>query len=100
MKPLIANCSEKTRLRLADDVTFQSLGPGEETVLLSLSSGYLYTCNETTAAFLRRLATPRGLDAVVNELLEEFEVSPEVLRRDMQALAENLLAEKLLVEEA
>jgi hypothetical protein len=47
--------SQHARLKLANDVTFQSLGPGEETVVLSLNSGYLYTGNETTEAFLRKL---------------------------------------------
>jgi hypothetical protein len=91
--------SQNARLRLADDVSFQSLGPGEETVVLSLNSGYLYTCNETAAAFLRGLDGRRSLAAVIGELLDEFQVSPEVLNRDMTALAATLLEEKLLVEE-
>ena len=48
----------QTILRLADDVTFQSLGDGQETVILSLETGTLYTCNETTETFaLSRLPT-------------------------------------------
>ena len=91
--------SPATRLRLADDVTFQSLGPGEETVVLSLSSGYLYTCNETTAAFLRGLDGRQTLAAVIDRLFGEFQVSREQLERDMTELAGKLLEEKLLVEE-
>jgi len=91
--------SQNARLRLADDVTFQSLGPGEETVMLSLNSGYLYTCNETTAAFLRGLDGRQSLAAVIDTLFNEFQVPRETLSRDMTALAAKLLEEKLLVEE-
>ena len=43
--------AENARLRLADDVTFQSVA-ADQTVVLSLDSGQLYTCNETSAALL------------------------------------------------
>lgn len=58
--------SQNSRLKLATDVTFQSLGPGEETVVLSLNSGYLYTCNDTAAAFLRSLDGRRRLATVID----------------------------------
>ncbi len=87
-----------TRLRLAQDVSYQSLGPGEQTVLLSLTSGYLYTCNETTAAFLDALDGARTFGQVIEMLLEEFEVAPEELRADMAELVEQLTAEGLIVE--
>jgi len=91
--------SQNARLKLADDVTFQSLGPGEETVVLSLNSGYLYTCNETTDAFLRRLDGRRPLAAVIDLLFDEFQVPREALSVDMTELAAKLLEEKLIVEE-
>jgi len=90
--------SRNTRLKLADDVTFQSLGPGEETVVLSLNSGYLFTCNETTDAFLRKLDGERPLAVVIDLLFEEFQVSREALSADMMELAAKLLEEKLIVE--
>lgn len=90
--------SQNVRLKLADDVAFQSLGPGEETVLLSLNSGYLFTCNETAAAFLRGLDGRQPLAAVIDRLLDEFDVSPEELRRDMTELASRLMEEELIVE--
>jgi hypothetical protein len=91
--------SQNVRLKLADDVTFQSLGPGEETVLLSLNSGYLYTCNETTAAFLRRLDGRCPLAVVIDMLFDEFKVPREALSADMTVLATKLLEEKLIIEE-
>jgi pyrroloquinoline quinone biosynthesis protein D len=91
--------SQHARLKLANDVTFQSLGPGEETVVLSLNSGYLYTGNETTEAFLRKLDGRRPLAAVIDLLFDEFQVSREALSADVTELAAKLLEEKLIVEE-
>ena len=90
--------SDGMRLRLAQDVSYQSLGPGEQTVLLSLTSGYLYTCNETTAAFLDALDGGRSFGQVVELLLEQFEIAHEELRTDMAELVEELMAEGLIVE--
>ncbi len=87
------------RLKLADDVTFQSLGNSSDTVVFSLNSGYLYTCNETTAAFLQALDGRRTLAEVIEALWGQYEVSQEDLTRDMTALADKLLQEKLLVEQ-
>ena len=88
-----------SRLKLADDVTYQSLGPGSDTVVFSLNSGYLYTCNETSAAFLQALDGQRTLAEVIDTLWEQYEVPREDLTRDMTALASKLLEEKLLVEQ-
>ena len=87
---------EVAKIMLAPDVSFQSLGPGQETVLLSFKSGYLYTCNETTEAFLRKVDGRKTLGEVVDMILQEYDVPREVLLRDMAALAEKLAAEKLL----
>ncbi|HON91647.1 MAG TPA: hypothetical protein PKZ07_08805 [Sedimentisphaerales bacterium] len=51
--------NEDAILKRAEDVTYQSLGPGEDTVILCLRTGQLHTCNETTRAFLDALDTPR-----------------------------------------
>jgi len=85
------------RLRLARDVTYQSLGSGQDTVILSLDSGCLYTCNETTCAFLLALDGERTLDGVVRVLEEQFDAPPETLREDMAVLADELMREKLVV---
>lgn len=91
--------SESARLRLGEDVSYQSLGPGERTVLLSLTSGYLYTCNETTAAFLDALDGRRSFGEVLDLLLAQFEVPREQLQADMAALVEELMGEGLIVED-
>ena len=91
--------TENERWRLAEDVTFQSMGPGEETVLLSLTSGYLYTCNETTESFLRALDGERSFCEIVDELAHQYDVSKEQLRADLGELTEELLIEKLILTE-
>jgi len=88
---------EATRLALSDDVAHQSLGEEQDTVVLSLKSGYLYTCNETSERFLKALDGRRTLGEVVDLLEAEYEVSREKLAEDLCALAEQLLSEKLIV---
>ncbi|MHC4092644.1 MAG: PqqD family protein [Planctomycetota bacterium] len=88
--------TETTRFRSCDDVTRQSLGPEQDTVILALASGRLYTCNDTTARFLDALDGHRPLSEITDLLLVEFEVSRETLSRDLKSIAEDLLEEKLI----
>jgi len=84
-------------LAVAEDVTFQSMGPGEQTVVLSLTTGELYTCNETTEAFLKALDGRRTFAQVVGELLSRFEVDAPRLEADLTQLADQMLAERMIV---
>jgi hypothetical protein len=93
----MANIDEKTCLRLSDDVTFQSLGADQDTVLLSLTTGYLYTCNQTTAALLQAIDGQRNLGQIVDEMLQHFEVSREKLYQDVLGMARELAKEALVV---
>jgi hypothetical protein len=88
--------TDETRLRLAGDATHQSLGSGEDTVILSLKSGHLYTCNETTAAFLRALEARPTLAEAVDRLFEQFDVPRNRLRQDLATIAERLIAEGIV----
>lgn len=92
--------SLNSRVRLADDVTFQSLGPGQDTVVFSLNSGYLYTCNQTSDAFLRALDGKRTISEVIELLLGQYDVARDRLTSDLTALAEKFIHEKLLIEQA
>lgn len=89
--------ADDTRLALADDVSFQSVGDGQDTVVLSLSTGFLYTCNDTTARFLALLDGRRSFAEIIAAMLAEFDVSPEKLRADMTDLTELLMRENLVV---
>jgi|WetSurMetagenome_2_1015567.scaffolds.fasta_scaffold10088_5 hypothetical protein len=88
--------SDDTRLKIASDATHQSLGEREETVILSLKTGHLYTCNDTTAAMLKVLQDKPTFGTVVDRLLEQFEVPRETLRRDLAAMADRLIAEGIV----
>jgi len=81
------------------DVTYQSLGSDQPTVVLSLRSGYLYTCNETTAAFLDAVRAGRTFGEAVDCIMEQFEVSREELWADLEPLVEELIREGLIVED-
>ena len=97
-REIVAVDIEESRLKVAEDVTFQSMGPGEQTVVLSLTSGQLYTCNETTESFLKALDGRRTFGEVVQLLVEQYEVADDRLRSDLQTMAEELLAEKLITQ--
>jgi len=90
--------SEETRLRLASDVSSQSMGADGETVILSLKSGYLYTGNETTDEFMKGLDGSQTLGEIINRLADEYDVQRNRLSEDMMELASKLLEEKLAIE--
>jgi pyrroloquinoline quinone biosynthesis protein D len=75
---------------------FQSLGEGQPTVIVSLESGYLYTGNQTTQAFLQAIDGRKTFGAILDEVTGQFVVTREKLRTDLSALAEKMMAEKLL----
>lgn len=82
---------------LSPHVSFQKLGTGEGAVVLTLRSGQLHTCNDTTAAFLSALDGKRTFDMVTDLLEQQFEVEREELRADLDALAAHLLQEGVIV---
>lgn len=81
------------------DVLLTELGDGTG-VLLHLGTKLYYTLNTTGVALWKALgrlgpATPSSLG---NELAQRFEVAPPDATRDVGALADELLAEGLVVE--
>jgi len=89
--------SSDSCLRLRDDVTFQSLGEDGQTVVVSLTSGQLYTCNETTHDFLHAVDGRRSFGEVVDVLAETYDVERETLEADLVGMAEELLREGLIL---
>ena len=71
-----------TKLRLASDVTFRSLGEGEGTVVVNTKTGELYTCNQTAAAFLEAIDGRRTFQAIIDALYLKFHVDRNVLYAD------------------
>ena len=84
------------RLCLSDDVVFQSLGDGQETVLLSLGTGFLFSCNDTTRAFLEAVDGKKTLAEIGRELVAVFTVSEDRVIADLRILADRMLAEGLI----
>jgi pyrroloquinoline quinone biosynthesis protein D len=85
-----------TVFALANGISYQPLGAGEGAVVLTLESGQLYTCNDTTAAFLGAVNGARTFVEVVDTLYGTFEVPRDDLHRDLAELATTLVAEGLI----
>jgi hypothetical protein len=94
--PSSTKLSAQTRFRLKPDVAFQALGPEEESVVLSLESGQLYTGNPAATFFLAAVKRGQSLGEAAQAMSEGFEVGPERALEDLQALARELLAEGLV----
>lgn len=85
-----------SRFRLNEDVVFQSLVDGQETVVVSLGSGFIYSCNDTTRAFLEALDGDKTLPEIASQLVGEFMTTEDKLLSDLSQLAEKMLAEGLI----
>lgn len=81
---------------LSDGVSYQPLGDGEGAVVLIIESGQLFTCNDTTSAFLSVVDGQKTFGDVVKSLLETFDVSADELRSDLSALAMQLEQEGIV----
>jgi hypothetical protein len=79
---------ETTVLSLAPNASFQAMGEGA--VILMLDSGQLYTCNETTEAFLKLIDGQRDFGAIISLLLGEFDIDRESLSGDLLPIAGEL----------
>jgi hypothetical protein len=64
--------------------SFQSVGDGA--VILLADSGQLFSCNDTSEAFLRQVDGKRTLDEIVALLAEEYEIARDVLAFDLTEL--------------
>ena len=84
-------------LSLAKGISLQSLGANEGAVILTIESGQLYTCNDTTTKFLEAIDGKRTLAQIIDELGNTFDVSPDELRTDMIALARQLIADGIIL---
>src|SRR5262245_25438206 len=87
---------DATVFALAEGISFQPLGAGEGAVILTIGSGQLYTCNDTTAAFLGVVDGRRTFAEVVEDLHATFDVSRDALYRDLAELAETLVAQGIV----
>ncbi|MEW9806563.1 PqqD family protein [Mesorhizobium sp. ZMM04-5] len=82
-------------LTLSPVASFQSVGDGA--VVLLADSGQLYSCNDTSQAFLRHVDGKRTLAEIVDLMADEYEVERDVLEADLAELAANLKNEGVIV---
>lgn len=87
---------DATVLRLSPQATFRPLGEGEGAVVLRFDSGQLFSCNDTTVAFLQAIDGKTSFSAAVDAVHAEFEVERAVLRADLAGLAAQLVEEGLV----
>jgi pyrroloquinoline quinone biosynthesis protein D len=80
---------------LSPVASFQSVGDGA--VVLLADSGQLYSCNDTSEAFLRHVDGKRSLGEIIDLLAEEYEAERGVLETDFAELAESLKQEGVIV---
>ena len=90
----MADIADTTILSLSANASFQSLGEGA--VILLIDSGQLFTCNETTEAFLKLVDGQRSFGAIVDQLVSEFAVERDVANVDFLAMAVQLRSEGIL----
>lgn len=84
--------------RLADGATFETVDDGA--VILVFGNGQLYSCNDTSAAFLGLLDGKRSLDDVAALMADEFDAPVEAITGDLGDLADEMVAEGIIVSVA
>ncbi len=77
------------RVRIPDTVLFQEVSG--ESVLLDLASEQYFGLDEVGTRVWQLLSEFRALDEVYPVLLDEYEVEPEVLARDLSELLDALV---------
>jgi hypothetical protein len=69
---------------------------GDAIVLLDMKAGLYYSLDNVGAAVWQLLQQPRTVAEIHRAILEQFEVAPEVCRRDLAALLHDLAARNLV----
>ena len=80
---------------LADGVSFETVSDGS--VVLVFRSGQLYSCNETSTAFLTGLDGKQTLRQVAVAMAEKFDAAPEEILADIETIAAEMLSEGIIV---
>ncbi|HEX5886813.1 MAG TPA: PqqD family protein [Pyrinomonadaceae bacterium] len=82
------------RVKVPDDVLISNLQ--DESVILNLDSERYYGLDPVGTRILSVLTTSDSIEAAYNTLVQEYDVDPDVLRHDLLALIENLVAQGLV----
>jgi pyrroloquinoline quinone biosynthesis protein D len=79
---------------LAANASFQALGEGA--VVLMIDSGQIYSCNETTEAFLKLVDGKRNFGEIIDRLVTEFAIDRDTLAVDFLPVVQQLRSEGIL----
>jgi hypothetical protein len=90
----VTHVSLDQRVRVSDDVVFRELEG--EAVLLNLASGMYFGLDAVGTRVWHLLGERPTLQAVFDEMLQEFEVDEQTLRADLIALVDRLTEHGLL----
>lgn len=84
----------KSNLRVGEQTLYEEIDG--EAVLLNLDSGKYYGLDEVGSRMWALLTHHRAIEPAYRTLLEEYDVAPERLQRDLLTLVEDLVAHGLL----
>ncbi len=82
------------RVKIPEEVVFQKVG--DETVLLNLKTGTYYGLDTVGTRVWELVAEKGTLAGIVESMLEDYEVTPEDLQRDILRLVKELRAKGLV----
>ena len=82
------------RIRVPGDVLVRELDG--ESVLLNLATNSYFGLDTVGTGMWRALTTSDSIQAAYDALLAEYDVAPDLLRRDLEELIEKLAASGLL----
>ena len=68
----------------------------EEAVILNLESGVYYGLNEVGVDIWQWLQQPQTTESLLNLLLQEYDVTPEQAKQDLEAILQEMSAAKLI----
>ena len=69
---------------------------GDEAVILELTQGVYYGLNEVGARIWALLKTPRAIEEIRDQVVDEYDVEPERAMADLLALLEDLVSRGLV----
>jgi hypothetical protein len=82
------------RVKIPDDVLISNLQ--DESVILNLDSERYFGLDDVGTRILSVLTTSDSIEAAYNTLAQEYDVDGDVLRQDLLALVENLVAQGIV----
>lgn len=80
---------------LSPIASFETVGDGA--VILLGDSGQLFSCNDTSEAFLRNVDGQRSIDEIARLMESEYDAALETLIGDLNELAAELESEGIVV---